>query len=243
MPEAAPRDGQVRARYEWPSLPSCGPGPLAEHPGHHPRATHGHLESSNRQLLRRVQIASPPVEAPGCTVGADPSIVWVFATRRPAWSRSDGQVRPLQHAFLVIPIAMWLIWRAAEGTGCMRARPQPWALLLVAIACCSGSQAGWPVSTRPRTSALSPVSVVLSVPAVWLGRCTCADLPLTFFLRSPLAHVAVPDTPAVDCRRHRLCAACQWYPRVPRRRSVGHTVRQRSSDRGLVAAFATDRNP
>ena len=46
------------------------------------------------------------------------------------WSRSDT----FAHAFMVLPISLWLIWRQREVLAALRPKPQPWllpALLLV----------------------------------------------------------------------------------------------------------------
>jgi exosortase A len=121
------------------------------------------------------------------------SIVWVFRDTATSmveiWWRSDT----FQHAFLVIPISIWLVWRRRAELAQMQACPQPWALLLIALACLLWL-AGELASVNAASHFGFVAMIVLSVPAVF-GWAVARTLtfPLAFlFFAVPFGAFAVP---------------------------------------------------
>jgi exosortase A len=105
------------------------------------------------------------------------------------WSRSDT----FAHAFLVPPIAVWLVWRQRAALSAEQPRPQPWLLAALALA-----GAGWLFGQLASINALSQLAVtaliVLSVPAV-LGLRVASRIafPLVFlFFMVPIGEFLLP---------------------------------------------------
>jgi exosortase A len=105
------------------------------------------------------------------------------------WSRSDT----FAHAFLVPPIAVWLVWRQRAALAVEQPRPQPW--LLAALALAAG---GWLLGQLASVNALTQFAVttliVLSVPAV-LGLRVARRIvfPLAFlFFMVPIGEFLLP---------------------------------------------------
>jgi exosortase len=106
------------------------------------------------------------------------------------WSRSDT----FAHAFLVPPIALWLIWRQRERLATLDARPCMWMLLLMA-----GVALAWLLGDLASVNALTQFAMtgllVLTVPAVLGLRVARAILfPLVFlFLAVPFGEFLLPQ--------------------------------------------------
>lgn len=105
------------------------------------------------------------------------------------WSRSDT----FAHAFLVPPIALWLVWRRRRTLAALQPRPDAWMLLPMA-----GAAAAWLVGDVAGVNALTQFAatamLVLSVPAV-LGRAVGGALlfPLAFlFFMVPFGEFVMP---------------------------------------------------
>ncbi len=77
------------------------------------------------------------------------------------WSRSDT----FAHAWLVPPIALWLVWRMRAELALLAPRPAPWMLLPM-----GGAALGWLLGDLAGINAVTQLAVtallVLSVPAV-----------------------------------------------------------------------------
>lgn len=105
------------------------------------------------------------------------------------WMRSST----FTHAFIVPPIALWLIWRQRQHLQGMVPKPAAWILGWVALACL-----GWLVGEVAEVNALTHVAfvalIVLSVPLLFGTRITHEILfPLLFlFFAAPLGDFMVP---------------------------------------------------
>lgn len=94
------------------------------------------------------------------------------------WSRSDT----FAHAFLVPPIAFWLIWRRRDALRAAVPRPQPWLLLPVAVLA-FGWLVGELAGANAVTQACSVLGIVLAVPALLgVGVARLIAFPLAFLL-------------------------------------------------------------
>lgn len=112
-----------------------------------------------------------------------------FTTMVGIWERSGT----FAHAFLVPPIALWLVWRQREVLARLNPKPQPWMLLPVAV--CG---LGWLVGEIAGVNAITQLAVtallVLAVPAV-LGWAVTRALvfPLCFlFFMVPIGEFVMP---------------------------------------------------
>ena len=106
------------------------------------------------------------------------------------WSRSDT----FAHAYLVLPITLWLIWRQREALASMQPQPCLWMLLpmaLVAFAWLLGDLAAVNSITQFALMAL----LVLTVPAVLgLGVARTIMFPLGFlFFAVPVGEFLLPQ--------------------------------------------------
>lgn len=106
------------------------------------------------------------------------------------WIRSET----FNHAFLVPPIALWLVWRRREVLASLPSRAEPWLLLPMAGACVL-----WLLGELASVAAASQFAlvslVVLSVPALF-GRAVARALtfPLAFLYFSvPFGEFTVPQ--------------------------------------------------
>jgi len=112
-----------------------------------------------------------------------------FAAMVGIWSRSDT----FAHAFLVPPIALWLVWRQREPLARLVPRPQPWLLLPMAAAALAwlvGDLAGVNALTQLAATAL----LVLAVPTL-LGGAVARQIlfPLGFlFFMVPFGEFLMP---------------------------------------------------
>src|SRR6516165_9615780 len=77
------------------------------------------------------------------------------------WSRSDT----FTHAFLVLPIVVWLIWRRRDELAALEPRPCPWMLVPMAIVAFTWLL-GDLASVHSVTELAFTSLLVLSVPAV-----------------------------------------------------------------------------
>ncbi len=105
------------------------------------------------------------------------------------WIRSET----FAHAFLVVPIVLWMVWRRRETLATLTPRPVPWMLLPIAATCLLwllGELVGVNTATQFALVAL----LVLSVPAVFGWAVTMALLfPLMFlFFAVPFGEFMVP---------------------------------------------------
>jgi exosortase A len=106
------------------------------------------------------------------------------------WIRSET----FAHAFLVVPIVLWMIWRRRETLATLTPRPVPWVVLPMAAICLLwllGELVGVNAATQFALVAL----LVLSVPAVFGWAVTGALLfPLMFlFFAVPFGEFMVPS--------------------------------------------------
>jgi exosortase A len=112
-----------------------------------------------------------------------------FITMVGIWERSGT----FAHAFLVPPIALWLVWRQRERLGRLNPKPLPWALLpvaLCALAWLVGEVAGVNALTQLAVTAL----LVLAVPALlgWpAARLLAFPLGFLFFM-VPVGEFVMP---------------------------------------------------
>ena len=112
-----------------------------------------------------------------------------FAAMAGIWTRSET----FAHAWLVPPIALWLIWRRREALAAFTPAPQPWLIVpmgLVAAVWLLGDTAGVNALTQLCVTAL----LVLAVPAV-LGIPAARQLtfPLAFlFFMVPIGEFLLP---------------------------------------------------
>lgn len=106
------------------------------------------------------------------------------------WSRSDT----FAHAFLVPPIALWLIWRRRAELAYVETRPNGWMLLSIAVVAF-----GWLLGDLASVNALTQFAMtgllVLAVPAVLGWRVARVILfPLAFlFLAVPFGEFLLPQ--------------------------------------------------
>jgi exosortase A len=105
------------------------------------------------------------------------------------WYRSET----FAHAFLVPPIAAWLVWRRREELATVVSKPAPWVLVPMAVACLL-----WLLGELGSVAAASQFALVallvLAVPAVY-GMQVAGTLlfPLLFtFFAVPLGEFMVP---------------------------------------------------
>ena len=105
------------------------------------------------------------------------------------WSRSET----FAHAFVVPPIALWLIWRQRAVLGQLRPRPMPWVLLPMAVMAALW-WLGNLVSVNAVTQLTFTAMLVLTVPAVLGWQVTRAILfPLGFlFFAVPIGEFMTP---------------------------------------------------
>ncbi len=112
------------------------------------------------------------------------------------WYRSET----FAHAFLVLPISLWLIWRQREPLAALTPRAQPWMLLPML-----GVAAVWLMADLVVVNAASQFALVallvLAVPAVLGFQVTMVILfPLLFlFFAVPFGEFMLP--PMMCCRR------------------------------------------
>jgi exosortase A len=120
-------------------------------------------------------------------------ILWLYrdaaATMIETWARSET----FAHAFLVVPISLWLIWRKRTRLAALTPRPQP---LILALLLVPGALmlAGQLVSVNAATQFAMVSMLVLAVPAV-LGLEVAATIlfPLLFlFFAVPLGEFLFP---------------------------------------------------
>ena len=76
------------------------------------------------------------------------------------WSRSETYT----HAFLVVPISLWLAWRRREHLAGVVLRPAPWVLLPMAV-CCTLWLVGEMAAAQALTQFALVSLVILLVPA------------------------------------------------------------------------------
>jgi exosortase A len=105
------------------------------------------------------------------------------------WIRSET----FAHAFLVVPIVLWMVWRRRETLATLTPRPVPWMLLPMAATCLLwllGELVGVNAATQFALVAL----LVMSVPAVFGWTVTRAiTFPLMFlFFAVPFGEFMVP---------------------------------------------------
>lgn len=106
------------------------------------------------------------------------------------WSRSDT----FAHAFLVPPIVLWLVWRRRAAVAALPPRPQPWALVPLAVAATAwllGDLAGVNAVAQFAATAL----LVLVVPAV-LGWAVARELAFALgflFFMVPVGEFLMPQ--------------------------------------------------
>jgi exosortase A len=106
------------------------------------------------------------------------------------WARSDT----FAHAFLVLPIVLWLIWRKRHALASLQPKPQPWLLLpmaVLAFAWLLGDLASVNSVTQLAMTAL----LVLAVPTM-LGLQVAKTIafPLAFmFFAVPLGEFLLPQ--------------------------------------------------
>lgn len=121
------------------------------------------------------------------------AILWIFRSTAAGmveiWWRSET----FQHAFLVVPICVWLIWRRRADLARLSARPGPWALVPMLLACLlwlAGELAGVNAASQFGLVAM----LVLTVPALFGWAVTRAlAFPLAFlFFAVPFGEFAVP---------------------------------------------------
>ncbi len=90
------------------------------------------------------------------------------------WSRSDT----FAHAYMVLPISLWLIWRQRQVLARLTPRPQPWILVPMLIV-----GAFWMVADLVVVNAAAQFALVallvLAVPAM-LGLQVATRNPLSF---------------------------------------------------------------
>lgn len=105
------------------------------------------------------------------------------------WARSDT----FAHAYLVLPISMWLVWRMRSQLAPLRPKPAPWMLLPLALAA-----AAWLLGDLAGVNALTQFAfvaiVVLAVP-ILLGLQVARSLafPLGFmFFMVPFGDFLLP---------------------------------------------------
>ena len=106
------------------------------------------------------------------------------------WSRSDT----FTHAFLVLPIVVWLIWRRRDELAALEPRPCPWMLVPMAIVAFTWLL-GDLASVHSVTELAFTSLLVLSVPAVLgldVARTILFPLAFTFFA-VPLGEFLLPQ--------------------------------------------------
>jgi exosortase A len=105
------------------------------------------------------------------------------------WSRSDT----FAHAFMVLPISLWLIWRQRQALAMLTPRPQPWMLLALLLA-----GAAWVLADLVVVNAAAQFAfvalLVLAVPAMLGLQVAFAILfPLLFlFFAVPFGEFLLP---------------------------------------------------
>jgi exosortase A len=105
------------------------------------------------------------------------------------WSRSET----FAHAWLVLPITLWLVWRQRDALAQMVPRPQPWLLLGLIVAA-----SAWLLADLVQVNSASQLAwmtmVVLAVPAVLGLQVALAILfPLLFlFFAVPVGEFMLP---------------------------------------------------
>ena len=111
------------------------------------------------------------------------------ATMVAIWYRSET----FAHAFLVLPISAWLIWRQRAQLARLTPQPQPWLLAGLAVAA-----VGWLLADLVKVNSASQLAwmamLVLSVPAV-LGLAVASAIlfPLLFlFFAVPVGEFMLP---------------------------------------------------
>ena len=111
------------------------------------------------------------------------------ATMVGIWYRSET----FAHAFLVLPISAWLIWRQRAQLARLTPQPQPWLLAGLAVAA-----VGWLLADLVKVNSASQLAwmamLVLSVPAV-LGLAVASAIlfPLLFlFFAVPVGEFMLP---------------------------------------------------
>jgi exosortase A len=121
------------------------------------------------------------------------------------WSRSDT----FAHAFLVLPISLWLVWRLRHRLARLTPRPQPWLLLPML-----GAGLAWMVSDLVVVNAASQFAfvalLVLAVPAVLgLEVARVMTFPLLFlFFGVPFGEFMLPTM--MDWTADFVVLALQW---------------------------------
>lgn len=112
-----------------------------------------------------------------------------FTTMVGIWERSGT----FAHAFLVPPIALWLVWRQRERLARLEPQPLPWMLLPLAL-CGLGWLVGEVAGVNALTQFAATALLVLAVPAL-LGRAVARALffPLCFlFFMVPFGEFVMP---------------------------------------------------
>lgn len=105
------------------------------------------------------------------------------------WVRSET----FTHAFLVVPIVLWLVWRRRDTLARLELRPLPWLLVPIA-AVCAFWLLGELASVNAATQFALVTLIVLSVPALF-GKSIARELmfPLAFLYFSvPIGEFLVP---------------------------------------------------
>ena len=106
------------------------------------------------------------------------------------WSRSDT----FAHAFLVVPIVLWLVWRQRHQLAAMQPQPSPWMLVPMA-AMAFAWMLGDLASVNSVTQLTMTALLVLSVPAVLgLHVARAITFPLAFlFFAVPIGEFLLPQ--------------------------------------------------
>ncbi len=146
------------------------------------------------------------------------------------WARSDT----FAHAFLVLPIVLWLVWRQRHALAVLEPKPCPWLLVPMA-ALAFAWLLGDLVSVNSVTQLAMTALLVLAVPAVLgLQVASAIAFPLAFTVlcgsprRVPLAAADV-----VDRGLHGAGAAGDRNSRLSRGQPVHHSVGKLVGRRGL----------
>ena len=154
------------------------------------------------------------------------------------WSRSDT----FAHAFLVLPIALWLVWRARADLARVAPRPQRWVLVPLPRRAPAGCWANWERSTRRRSLRWS---------RCWCWRCrrcsacgwhACIAFPLAFlFFAVPFGEFLMPQLMEWTADFTVMALRLTGIPVYREGQQVRHPVGQLVGGRGLQRRALPDR--
>ncbi len=118
------------------------------------------------------------------------ALFWpTFHSMAAVWERSET----FAHGYLIFPIAIWLIWRMRDELAHVTPRPEPYGLLLLAVACI-----GWLLADAGSVNVVAQYAfIAMLIAVVWtlLGRAfvRAAFFPLMFlFFAVPVGEFLIP---------------------------------------------------